>query len=282
MKNGITELSKRKGYLLDMDGVLYRGESPIPGVSEFINHLNDNEIPYLFLTNNSCPTPRDIALKLEKRLQVKVLPENIYSSAMATAEFIRSQKPGGSAFVLGEGGLLKAVYDVGYACNESDPDFVLVGETRSLTLEGVEKAIDMIIAGARLIATNLDPAPKVRGWPKPATGAVIAMLEEATGRKAFCLGKPSPIMMRAARKHLGLQTDETVMIGDTMETDILGGINMGYETILVLTGTTAREDIEKYPYRPHLVVESVADLIPTSNPKKTPTLRNIKLEAIAQ
>jgi NagD protein len=251
-----------KGYLIDMDGVLYKGDAMIPGADEFIKTLNKFSIPYLFLTNNSRPTQRDIALKLKKRLGVKVKEEHIFTSAMATAYFLSGQKPNGSAFILGEGGLSKSIYDIGYAINEYDPDYVVIGESRTLTLEMIEKAIDMIIGGAKLIATNMDPAPKEVGWPKPGTGAVVAMLEEATGIKAFCVGKPSPILMRAARKNLHLATDETVIIGDTMETDILGGVNMGFETILTLSGVTLKEDLSKYAYTPHRVINSVAELIP--------------------
>lgn len=249
-----------KGYLIDMDGVLYKGDTMIPGADEFIRQLNKNDVPYLFLTNNSRPTQRDIALKLQKRLGVEVAEEHIFTSAMATSYFLRLQKPQGSAFILGEGGLLKAVYDIGYAINEYDPDYVVVGESRTLTLEIIEKAIDIIIGGAKLIATNMDPPPKEIGWPKPGTGAVVAMLEEATGAKSFCLGKPSPILMRAARKMLDLKTDETVIIGDTMETDILGGVNMGFKTILTLSGVTKKEDLANFAYGPHRIVETVAEL----------------------
>ena len=257
MKKGTT----KKGYLIDMDGVLYKGDAMIPGADKFIKELDCNDVPYLFLTNNSRPTQRDIALKLKKRLGVEVAEQHIYTSAMATSYFLHQQKPKGSAFILGEGGLLKAIYDIGYAINEYDPDYVVVGESRTLTLEMIEKAIDMIIGGAKLIATNLDPPPKEVGWPKPGTGAVVSMLEEATGSRAFSLGKPSPILMRSARKKLNLMTDETVIIGDTMETDILGGVNMGFETILTLSGVTKREDLANYAFRPHRIVESVAELI---------------------
>jgi len=251
----------KKGFLIDMDGVLYKGDHMIEGADEFIRYLNGSDIPYLFLTNNSRPTQRDIALKLEQRLGVEVHEEHIFTSAMATAYFLSQQKVNGSAFVLGEGGLIKSIYDIGYAINERDPDYVVVGESRTLTLEIIEKAIDMIIGGAKLIATNMDPAPKEAGWPKPGTGAVVAMLEEASGKKAFCVGKPSPILMRAARKKLGLTTSQTVMIGDTMETDILGGVSMGFETILTLSGVTHRDALKDYAFAPSRVVDSVADLV---------------------
>src|SRR4029078_2378712 len=159
----------------------------------------------------------------------------------------------------GEGGLILSLHDNGYAIVAHDPDYVVVGEGRTLNLEMVEKAIDFVLAGAKLIGTNLDPPPKIKGWTKPGTGAIIAMLEEATGKKAFSVGKPSPVMMRMARKGIGLETAETTVIGDTMETDVLGGVQMGYRTILVLTGWTKREDLTKYAYQPDMVVHSIAD-----------------------
>ncbi|MBF0364835.1 MAG: HAD family hydrolase [Oligoflexia bacterium] len=253
-------ITKKMGFLLDMDGVIYIGKESIPGGQEFVDYLVENAIPFLFLTNNSRPTTQDIAHRL-KKIGYNVTKNHIYTSAMATAQFLASQRPGGSAFVIGEGGLCQALYDHGHAIDDTSPENVVVGEGRTLTLEIVEKAIDMIIGGSKLIATNLDPAPRIPGWTKPGTGAVIAMLEAATGVKAFSVGKPSPIMMRFARKELGLQTSETIMIGDTMETDILGGVSMGYKTILTLTGSTKAEELSHYPYRPYLVINSIADMI---------------------
>jgi NagD protein len=251
----------RKGYLIDMDGVLYKGSKMIESADIFINQLNKNNIPYLFLTNNSRSTQRDIAFKLEQCLGVNVLEDQIFTSAMATAYFLTMQKDARSVYILGEGGLITSVYDAGYAINEQNADYVVVGESRTLNLDMIEKAIDMIIGGAKLIATNLDPAPREVGWPKPGTGAVVAMIEEATGIKAFSVGKPSPIMMRAARKRLKLTTDQTVMIGDTMETDILGGVNMGFDTVLTLSGVTQKSDLKNYAFSPGRIVDSIADLI---------------------
>ena len=247
------------GYLLDMDGVIYRGSTVIPGAERFINELRTRNIPFLFLTNNSRFTSRELAHKL-KLIGIEVEDRHLFTSAMATASFLASQKPGGTAYVLGEGGLVLSLHQNGYTVVEKNPDYVIVGEGRTLTLEMVEKAIDFILEGAKLIATNLDPAPKIRGWTKPGTGAIVAMLEEATGKKAFSVGKPSPIMMRAARKALGLSTSQMTMIGDTMETDILGGVQMGYRSILVLSGWTRREDLVNYAYQPDRVLESLADL----------------------
>ncbi len=242
-----------------MDGVLHRGGVPIPGSSSFIAELRERKLPFLLLTNNSRHTRRDVALRLQ-RLGIAVDEENVFTSADATAQFLASQRPNGTAYVLGEGGLALALHENGYAVVESEADYVVVGEGRSLTLEMVERAIDLILDGSKLIATNLDPAPKIKGWTKPGTGAIVAMLEEATGTKAFSVGKPSPVMMRAARKALGLQSGATTMIGDTMETDIIGGAQMGYETILVLTGSASRASIDDYAYKPDLVLDSIADL----------------------
>jgi NagD protein len=248
-----------KGFLLDMDGVIYRGATLIPGADAFIRTLEERQVPFLLLTNNSRSTRRDLAARLEQT-GINVAEKHIFTSAIATAQFLAMQKPKGSAYVLGEGGLVLALHENGYAVVDRSPDYVVVGEGRSLTLEAVEKAIDFILEGAKLVATNLDPPPKIKGWMKPGTGAIVAMLEEATGKRAFSVGKPSPVMMRAARKAIGLQTAETVMIGDTMETDILGGVQAGFRTVLVLTGSTSRESLMDFAYRPDLVVESVAEI----------------------
>jgi len=250
---------RKTGFLIDMDGVIYRGAQVIPGAQKFIATLKERSIPFLFLTNNSRFTQREMVIKL-RRIGIKVEEHHLFTSAMATAEFLASQKPHGTAYVLGEGGLVFSLNEHGYAIAEHDPDYVVVGEGRSLTLEMVERAIDFVLEGAKLIATNLDPAPRIKGWMKPGTGAIIAMLEEATGKKAFSVGKPSPVMMRAARKYLQLETAETVMIGDTMETDILGGVQMGYRTILVLSGSATRATLGNFAFRPDLLVNSISDI----------------------
>jgi NagD protein len=248
----------RKGFLIDMDGVIYRGSHVFDGAVSFINELLDKEIPFLFLTNNSRHTRRDMALKLN-RLGFPVEEHHFFTSAMATGRFLASQRPNGTAYVLGEGGLVLALHRNGYTIVDHTPDFVVVGEGRTLTLEMVEKAIDFILDGAKLIATNLDPSPKIKGWTKPGTAAIVSMLEAATHSKAFSVGKPSPVMLRAARLELGLSADGTTIIGDTMETDILGGVWAGYRTVLVLTGWSQRPDLAKYAYAPDLVFNSVAD-----------------------
>ncbi|MBX9625996.1 MAG: HAD-IIA family hydrolase, partial [Gemmataceae bacterium] len=241
-----------------MDGVLYRGSELIPGADWFVAALRDRDIPFRFLTNNSQRTRRDVVAKLA-RMGVEVEEEHVYTCAMATARFLAGQKPGGTAFVIGEGGLLTALHQSGYAVVDHDPDYVVVGEGRTFNLELVEAATRMILGGAKLVATNLDPSCPTDKGVRPGCGALVALLETATGAKAFSVGKPSPVMMRAARKELGLTTDQTTMIGDTMETDILGGVQLGFRTVLVLSGGTRREDLARYAYRPDLVVSSLAE-----------------------
>lgn len=247
------------GFLIDMDGVIYRGSELIPGAARFVATLREREIPFLFLTNNSQRTRRDVATKLS-RIGIDAYEEDIYTCAMATAAFLARQQPNGTAYVIGEGGLLQALHDVGYSIVDQDPDYVVVGEGRTLTLEMMEVAVKHVLRGAKLIATNLDPNCPTQTGLRPGCGAFVAMLEAATGVKAFSVGKPSPVMMRAARKALGLSTDEVVMVGDTMETDILGGVQMGYRTVLVLTGSTQRTDLAHYAYRPHFIVDSIDDI----------------------
>jgi 5'-nucleotidase len=249
----------RHGYLIDMDGVLYRGSQLILGADEFVQQLLTRGIPFCFLTNNSQRTRRDVVAKLA-RMGIDVEEKHIFTCAMATARFLAQQKPAGTAFVIGEGGLLTALHQNGYAIVDHEPDYVVVGEGRTFNLELVESAVRMILDGAKLIATNLDPNCPTPTGLRPGCGAMVAMLEAATGIRAFSVGKPSPVMMRAARKELGLTTDETTMIGDTMETDILGGVQLGFHTILVLSGGTDREDLARYAYRPNAIVESVAEL----------------------
>jgi NagD protein len=247
------------GYLIDMDGVIFRENHLIPGADRFIHSLQQQNIPFTFLTNNSQRTRRDVATKI-RRLGIHVGEEHVFTCAMATARFLAAQKPHGTAFVIGEGGLLNALHLNGYSIVDRDPDYVVVGEGRTFNFEMVEQALRMILAGAKLVATNLDVnCPTAKGM-RPGCGAVVAMLEAAAGVKAFSVGKPSPIMMRAARKELGLDADHTIMIGDTMETDIVGGVEMGYHTVLVLSGGTRREDLVKYAYVPDKIVESIADL----------------------
>jgi NagD protein len=249
----------KHGYLIDMDGVIYRGHELIPGADRFVQQLRARHIPFCFLTNNSQRTRRDVVAKLA-RMGIEVEEEHIFTCAMATARFLAQQKPAGTAFVIGEGGLLTALHQNGFAIVDHEPDFVVVGEGRTFNLELVESAVRMIQDGAKLIATNLDPNCPTPTGLRPGCGAMVAMLESATGIKAFSVGKPSPVMMRAARKELGLATDETTIIGDTMETDILGAVQLGFHSILVLSGGTRLDDLPRYAYQPERVIESVATL----------------------
>lgn len=248
----------RHGLLIDMDGVLYRGPELIPGADLFIQQLRIRDIPFKLLTNNSQRTRRDVVAKVA-RLGIDVEEEHIFTCAMATARFLAQQAPGGTAFVIGEGGLLTALHQNGFAIVDHDPDYVVVGEGRTFNLELVETAVRLIQGGAKLIATNLDPNCPTQNGLRPGCGAMVAMLETATGIKAFSVGKPSPVMMSAACDELGVSPDETTMIGDTMETDILGGVQLGFHTVLVLSGGTQREDLLRYAYRPEIIVDSVAE-----------------------
>lgn len=252
---------EKKGFLIDMDGVIYKGNEPIPGALEFINHLRINGLPFLFLTNNSQRTSRDVCYKLRK-LGFDVNDEDIFTCGMATAKYLASKKPHGTAYVIGEGGLLNELHKVGYSIVDDHPDYVIIGEGRTIMLESVDKAINMILNGSKLIATNLDPnCPVGNGKYRAGCGAFVAMLEFATGKQAFSVGKPSPVMMRMARKVLDLATSETIMIGDTMSTDILGADAMGFTTVLTLSGVTKREDLDNFGYAPDFVIDSVADLL---------------------
>ena len=249
----------RRGVLMDMDGVIYRGHQLIPGADRFVNRLIEQGIPFCFITNNSQRTRRDIATKL-RRMTMSVEERHVFTCAMATARFLARQKPNGTAYVIGEGGLLHALHHNGYAVVDRDPDYVVVGEGRSFNMEMVECAVNAILGGAKLVATNLDPACPTPTGTRPGCGAIVAMLESATGTRAFSVGKPSPWMFRAARKELGLAAEETVLVGDTMETDILGGVQLGHRTVLVLSGGTTRGDLSHYVYQPDIVVDSIADL----------------------
>jgi NagD protein len=251
----------KHGYLIDMDGVIYRGSEAIPGAADFIRYLQHEQIPYLFLTNNSMYTPLDVVVKLRK-FDIETTREHVYTSALATAAWVHQQKPDGTAFVIGEGGLLNALADVNYAISSEHPDYVIVGEGRSLNFEQAEKAHRLIATGSHLVSTNADTWCPTDNGPRPGCGAIVAMLESATGRKAYHVGKPNPFMMREARKKIGLSTDEVIMIGDTMDTDIRGATDLSFKSILVLTGSTTLESLKDYPFRPTKVVNSIGEIIP--------------------
>lgn len=242
-----------------MDGVVYRGSQMVPGADRFINELRRRDIPFLFLTNNSQRTRRDIATKMQ-RMGFAVEEQHIFTCAMATARFLALQKPHGTAYVIGEGGLLQALHVNGYAIVDQDPDYVVVGEGRTLSMETMENAVNLILRGARLIATNLDPNCPTSNGTRPGCGATVAMLEVATGATAFSVGKPSPVMMREAAKELGMHSADIIMVGDTMDTDVLGGVQIGFKTVLVLTGVTGPQDLQRFAYRPDKIVESIDKL----------------------
>jgi NagD protein len=250
-----------KNYVLDMDGVLYRGNQLIPGAREFIERLQTGGYPFLFMTNNSQRTPIDFQRKLE-RMGLNVSEEHYFTSAMATAAFLHSQKPGGSAFVIGEAGLTHALYQVGYSLTEVDPDYVVLGDTPSYDYAKMVHAVKLILGGAKFIATNPDVTGPQEDGILPACGALAAPIERATGREAYYVGKPNPLMMREALRRLGAHSKDSVMIGDRMDTDVLSGLGAGMHTVLVLTGVTTREEIERYSFQPNQVVESLLDLLP--------------------
>jgi len=248
-----------KNYLIDMDGVLVSGRKLIPGASEFIQSLHEKGLGYLVLTNNSIYTPPDLSHRLQM-LGLDINSERIFTSAMATARFLDSQHPQGKAFVIGESGLTDAIYSIGYVTTDIAPDYVVLGETLSYNMVSITRAVQLVAAGARFIATNPDPTGPSENGIVPATGALAALIEKATGVSPMFIGKPNPFMMRAALNFLGAHTEDTVMIGDRMETDIIAGVESGLETILVLTGIASRDDLQRYPYQPSRVVQSLNEI----------------------
>ena len=245
---------------MDMDGVLVREEQVIPGADLLLTRLRESGTPFLVLTNNSVYTRRDLTARL--RIRGLVVPEEaIWTSALATASFLEDQRPGGSAFVIGEAGLTTALHQAGYTLTEQSPDYVVLGETRSYSFERITHAIRLISDGARFIATNPDPTGPSPAGPLPATGSVAALISRATGVAPYFVGKPNPLMMRSALNAIDAHSETTLMIGDRMDTDIVAGIEAGLETVLVLTGVTSRGEVDRFPYRPSRIVESVADLV---------------------
>ncbi|MES5823523.1 HAD-IIA family hydrolase [Streptomyces sp. RG80] len=247
-------------WLTDMDGVLIHEGVPIPGADAFLKKLRDSGKPFLVLTNNSIYTARDLQARLN-RMGLSVPVENIWTSALATAKFLEDQRPGGSAYVIGEAGLTTALHDAGYILTDTDPDFVILGETRTYSFEAMTKAVRLINNGARFIATNPDETGPSPEGVLPATGSVAALITAATGKKPYFVGKPNPLMMRAGLNAIGAHSESSAMIGDRLDTDVLAGLEAGMVTFLVRTGLTTDADIEKYPYRPSKVVDSIADLV---------------------
>jgi NagD protein len=247
-------------WLMDMDGVLVHEEHAIPGADRFIGRLRELERPFLVLTNNSIYTPRDLSARLALS-GLDVPEEAIWTSALATARFLENQRPGGTAFVIGEAGLTTALHDSGYTLNERAPDYVVLGETRTYSFERISQAIRLIARGARFIATNPDATGPTPDGPLPATGSVAALVSRATGVEPYFVGKPNPLMMRSALNAIEAHSETTAMVGDRMDTDVVSGLEAGMHTVLVLTGSTTREEAERFPYRPSRIVESIADLV---------------------
>ena len=247
-------------WLMDMDGVLISEQKPIPGAGDFVDALSRRGTPFLVLTNNSMYTRRDLAARLAAT-GLAVPEDSIWTSALATARFLDDQRPGGTAYVIGEAGLTTALHEVGYTLTERAPDYVVLGETRTYSFERITHAIRLVAAGARFIATNPDATGPAPEGPLPATGSVAALISRATGVLPYFVGKPNPLMMRSALNALDAHSETTAMVGDRMDTDIVAGLEAGLETILVLTGVTAREETERFPYRPSRILGSIAELV---------------------
>ncbi len=248
-----------KGFICDMDGVIYHGNQILPGVREFIQWMQDENKEYLFLTNNSGYTPRELNQKLA-RMGLDVPEEHFYTSALATAAFLRQQAPGCSVFAIGEAGLLNALYDAGVTMNDVNPDYVVVGEGRAYSLDTLTKATNLVLGGAKLIGANSDVSGPIENGIAPACGALVAPIELATGKKAYFCGKPNPLMMRTGLRLLGCHSAEAVMIGDRMDTDVISGMESGMATVLVLSGVSTRETLSTYAYRPSIVLNGVGDI----------------------
>ncbi|KQY60294.1 HAD family hydrolase [Aeromicrobium sp. Root495] len=250
-----------KSWLTDMDGVLVHEESALPGAADFIATLKDHGLPFLVLTNNSIFTPRDLRARL-LAAGIDVPETAIWTSALATAQFLSEQRPEGTAYVIGEAGLTTALHDVGYVMTTRDPEYVVLGETRTYSFEAITRAIQLIERGARFIATNPDATGPSPSGSLPATGSVAALITKATGVEPYFVGKPNPLMMRSALNRLEAHSETTVMIGDRMDTDVLSGLEAGLRSILVLTGSTSADQVDRFPFRPTRVLGSIADVVP--------------------
>ncbi len=259
MSADLSVIRSKRAFIIDMDGVVYHGNRLLPGAAEFVDWLSAQGKDFLFLTNSSERSPAELSQKLA-RLGISVAPEHFYTSALATATFLAAQKPGGSAFVIGEPGLINALYDAGYTMNNVNPDYVVVGEGRGYSLEALDKAVRLVSRGARLIGTNPDLNGPSEDGIVPACGALVAPIELASGSKAYFVGKPNPLMMRHAMRKLGAKREETAIVGDRMDTDIVAGVEAEIETVLVLSGVTAAGDIERFAYRPRHVLNGVFEI----------------------
>lgn len=256
MKN----ILSKTGFICDMDGVIYHGDRILDGVAEFVNWMLENDKKFVFLTNSPERTPHELSMKLE-RMGLSVSPEHFYTSAMATAEFLHTQSPGCTAYVIGEAALSKALYDKKIYMNDINPDYIVIGETRTYCFEKLEKAIALVNRGAKLIGTNPDTVGVTENGIMPATGSLVAPIEISTGKKAYFVGKPNPLMLRHGLKMLGCHSNDIAFIGDRMDTDIIAGIESNVDTVLVLSGVTAREDIGQFPYRPKYILDGVGDIV---------------------
>jgi NagD protein len=250
---------KSKNFLIDMDGVLLRGRTLIPGAREFVEKLKELNRKFLILTNNPLYTQRDLAHRLQL-IGIEIDQQNIFTSAIATALFLRKQMPNGKAYVIGESGLTQALHEVGYVMTDTEPDYVVLGEVKNYSIDQITRAIRLIENGALFIATNPDPTGPEEEGIVPACGALAALIEKATRKKPLFIGKPNPLMMRSALNYLGVHSEDTVMIGDRMDTDIIAGISTGLDTILVLSGLTQMSDLSNYPYRPTYIYDSIASI----------------------
>lgn len=258
-KMDMEALRSKQGFVSDMDGVIYHGNHLLPGVLEFVEWLKKNKKHFLFLTNASGKSPKELQQKLH-RMGLEVEESNFYTSALATAQFLSKQAPGCSAYVIGEPGLYNALYNVGISLNDVDPDYVVVGETFNYNLDCMCKAMRLVEKGARLIATNSDLTYPDEVGNVPACRALVSPIELTTGRQAYFIGKPNPLMMRTALHMLDTHSGESVMIGDRMDTDVIAGIESGMTSVLVLSGVSTRENIKTFPYRPNYILNGVGDI----------------------
>lgn len=258
-------LRAKKGFIIDMDGVIYHGNMLLPGVTEFVDWLKGEQKAFLFLTNSSERAPRELQQKLA-RLGLDVDESHFYTSALSTAAFLKNQCPRGSVYVIGEPGLVGALYDAGFTMNEINPDYVVLGETHSYSYDRIERAVALVRAGAKLIGTNPDLTGPIEGGIAPACKALMAPIELATGRNAYFLGKPNPLMMRHGLRRLGVEAEEAAIVGDRMDTDIVAGVESGIDTVLVLSGVTTEHEMRKFPYRPMYVLGGVGEITPSYQP----------------
>ena len=254
------DFNEKKGFICDMDGVVYHGNRLLPGVADFIKWLIDEKKDYLFLTNNSSYTPKELKQRL-LRLGLEVGEEHFYTSALATAAFLKEQAPDCSVYAIGEAGLIKALYDAGISMNDVNPDYVVVGESKAYSLDSLTKATNLVLGGAKLIGANSDLTGPVDCGIAPACGALVSPIELATGARAYFCGKPNPLMMRIGLRLLNCYSADAVMIGDRMDTDVISGLESGMSTVLVLSGVTSREELKSYAYRPTVVLDGVGDIV---------------------